>query len=428
MPQKDPTPRELALAILLDVTSRKQKSHLALRDVLEKYAYLGTQRRAQTKRLTMGVLERLITLDWVLDQFSKTPTRKMKPVILNILRIALYEMLYQDGTPNRAAVSEAVKLAEKKGFGSLKGFVNGVLRSIDRALPITLPDSLEIQYSMPQWILDLWRKAYGAEKTEEILHGFAEPSPLTVHLSTAKFSSEEILSKWEEEGTIAAPIAELPDAYTLQNIDTPTTLPSFREGCFFVQDFSSMKALSALQISPDMEILDVCSAPGGKALFLAEKLGDTGHISCRDLTEAKTALIRENVERLGLANISIEAADALVAKSENKERYDLVIADLPCSGLGVLSRKPEIRYRQSLESLRSLATLQGKILDVARLAVKPGGILFYSTCTINPLENEENVAHFLERNSDFSLVTEAQLFPKAGEWDGFYFSVLKKKV
>ncbi len=438
---KEPTPRELALSILLEVTAQKTYSHIAIRNVLEKYAYLDAKKRAQIRRLSSGTLEKLIRLDAVINLFSKVKTNKMKPVIRNILRIAVYEMLYMDSVPVASSVDEAVKLAEKKGFRNLKGFVNGVLRSVAANLDhLNLPDALSIRYSMPEWIVSQWTKEYGAEKTEEILMGFEEQAPLTVHACENAMPEDELLSMWKEEG-ISYEETELPHAFRVSGLDLLTRLPSFQKGGFFIQDLSSMKALSTLPLSEGMKILDICGAPGGKSMFLSDvlfRLKNSGTpqakgipksspVVCRDLTEAKVNRIRENISRCKLTGCTAEVHDALLFDPEWKEKADAVIADLPCSGLGVLGRKPDIKLRQSEEGCRELSLLQQRILTVAADYVKPGGYLLYSTCTISRIENEENVESFLSSHSDFSLLRSEQFFPIAGIQDGFFYALMQKK-
>lgn len=433
--QKEPTARELALSVLLEVTEKNAKSHLLLRDVLTKYEYLPAQERAQLKRLTVGTLQTLLLLDDLIDRFSKTPTKKMKPVIRNLLRMSCYELLFMDSIPYRATVSEAVRLAERKGFSGLKGFVNGVLRSIVRALPdYALPEDLSLRYSVSDWIVDDWVTRYGREQAEEILKGFSDP-PLTVRLCTAKHTKEEILALWETEGVAAAPAGELEGAYILKEPGNLSVLPSFQAGACFVQDLSSMHALTvAAEALNGIErpkgepyhILDVCGAPGGKSLFFAERLKERGEIVCRDLSAQKVALIEENLRRCGYTNLRTEAFDARSFDPAWEKRADLVLSDLPCSGLGVLGRKPEIRYRKTIEDVQALAALQREILNVCARYVRAGGLLLYSTCTIRAEENEENTKHFLATQLEFSLIKEEQLFPRAGMQDGFYYALFRR--
>ena len=435
---KEPSPRELALGILLEVTAQKTYSHIAIRNVLEKYAYLDAKKRAQIRRLSSGTLEKLIRLDAVINLFSKVKTNKMKPVIRNILRMAVYEMLYMDAVPVPSSVDEAVKLAERKGFRNLKGFVNGVLRSVAGhldELDQMLPSTLSVRYSMPEWIIAQWTKEYGIEKTEEILKGFETEAPLNVHACEAAMPETELLGLWRDEG-IAFEATELLHTFRISGFDQLTRLPSFQKGGFFVQDLSSMKALSSLPLSPGMKILDVCGAPGGKAMFLSDALfrlqketgtGTESLIICRDLTAEKVSHIHENLLRCHLHGCIAEVHDALCSDPKWIEKADAVIADLPCSGLGVLGRKPDIKLRQSMEGCRELSSLQRRILKTVAAYVKPGGYLLYSTCTISRIENEENVNAFLSEHPDFSPVKSEQLFPVSGVQDGFFYALLQKK-
>ena len=430
---KEPTARELSLEILLSVTSGQSYSHIALRETLEKYAYFEKGKRAQIKRLVEGVLENMLLLDEIIGQFSNVPVKKQKNVIRNILRMAVYEIFYMDAIPSHASVNEAVKLAEKKGFRNLKGFVNGVLRSVDRNRDnLVLPDALSIRYSMPEWIVDRWTEAFGEEKTEELLKSFFGNSPLAVHLTKQPSSGETqeacaaIVAAWEAEGVQADPVIDLPGAFFLTGVERLAAMQTFRNGLFFVQDVSSMKALSEVPVRPGMEVLDLCGAPGGKSLFLAARIGDEGSITCRDLSENKVSLIRENIARCRLSNIHAEAADARIFDRTWESRADLVIADLPCSGLGVLGRKPEIRYRITPQEINDLAALQREILSTAQRYVKPGGLLLYSTCTITHEENEDNAFWFCSAYPSFQKRKECQLFPEAGLQDGFYYMLAQR--
>lgn len=430
---KEPTARELSLEILLSVTSGQAYSHIALRETLEKYAYFEKGKRAQIKRLVEGVLENMLLLDEIIGQFSNVPVKKQKNVIRNILRMAVYEIFYMDGIPTHASVNEAVKLAEKKGFRNLKGFVNGVLRNVERNRDsIVLPESLSVRYSMPEWIVDRWTEAYGEAKTEELLKSFFGSQPLTVHLTKqprpeeAQEAYAAAVAAWEAEGVKATSVEALPGAFFLTGVERLTAMQTFRDGLFFVQDLSSMKALSEVPAQPGMEVLDLCGAPGGKSLFLAGRIGHEGSITCRDLSENKVSLIRENIARCKLSNIHAEAADARIFDPAWESRADLVIADLPCSGLGVLGRKPEIRYRITPQEINDLAALQREILSTAQRYVKPGGFLLYSACTITHEENEDNASWFCSAFPAFTQLKAKQLFPESATQDGFYYMLAQR--
>lgn len=429
---KEKSERELALAILLEV-EKGEKSHLVLRSVLEKYQYLDKQERAFLTRLTEGTIERTLELDYIINQYSKTKVQKMKPVIRNILRMAVYQITYMDNVPDSAACNEAVKLAGKKGFGTLKGFVNGVLRSIVRSKEqILYPEEactekyLSVKYSMPEWIVTMWLKDYGREKTEEILKSFYLSRPTTIRVNENQISKEELIKKLKNEHVNVEGHPFLNSALLISDYDYLGALNSFCGGDFQIQDAASIQVAESADIKPGDYIIDVCAAPGGKALHAAQLLNGTGHVEARDLTEYKVGLIQENIWRMGFDNVEAVQQDATLFDEASEEKADVVIADLPCSGLGVLSKKTDLKYKMTPETEKEVAQLQKEILDVVCRYVKPEGVMIYSTCTICKAENEENTRWFLEKHPEFELEWEKQIFP-ARETDGFYIAKLVKR-
>ena len=445
--------RELSLGVLMEVTEGKEFCHMVLGRVLEKYQYLEKQERAFLTRITEGTLERMVELDYILDRFSKVPVKKMKPVIRNLLRLSVYQMKYMDSVPDAAVCNEAVKLARKKGFSNLTGFVNGVLRSTARGLkdleyPTELKgqegEYLSVHYSMPAWITEKWLREYGLPDTKTMLSAFLEPSATTIRVNTRRITPGELKRRLEAEGIRAEIHPRLPYAMNIRGYDTLGRIRSFREGLFFVQDISSMLAVEAASAKKGSFCLDVCGSPGGKALQLALLLEGTGCVEARDLTDYKEGIIRENIERLQASNVRARVYDARVLDPAMIEKADVVLADLPCSGLGVLGKKPDIKYRVLPESLNSLAELQREILGTVWQYVKPGGTLIYSTCTINRQENEENVGWFMERypfeakplpQAFAGFVDEeirqrgmCQLLPGVHGTDGFFIARLKRSL
>lgn len=418
--------RALALELLLEITSQREYSHVAIRGALEKYQYLSKQDRAFLTRLTEGTVERMLELDYIISQFSKVPVNKMKPVIRNILRMSVYQMKYMDRIPDSAVCNEAVKLAQKKGFTSLKGFVNGVLRNIARGLDtITYPNS-SVKYSMPEWIVEQWISQYGEETAVKMMeHQYAE-RPVTVRVNLQKISREELKKRLEAEGVQVQEIEGVDCALAISDFDYLRAIPSFREGLFQVQDISSMRA--ALMAAPKQGdyCIDVCAAPGGKSLHLADMLCGTGMVEARDLTDYKVGLIEENMERTGVQNMKAVCMDATVLDEESIGKADVVLADLPCSGLGVLSKKNDLKYRMTKGQQQELVQLQRKILSTVWQYVKPGGTLVYSTCTVHKEENEGNAMWFAE-NYPFILKEQVQMLPGMGPWDGFYIAKLERK-
>lgn len=396
--------RELVLDILMEITEEGQYSHIILRDVLEKYQYLEKKERAFITRLTEGTLEHMLEMDYILDQYSKVKVRKMKPVIRNILRMSVYQLLYMDSVPDRAVCNEAVRLASRRGFSGLKGFVNGVLRTIAReADKIHYPEDpeerLSVQYSIPAWMIKMWEQTYDMETIEKILKAFQEERPLTIRCNTTKVTPEELEEHLQNEGVNVRRHPYLPYAFSISGYNYLKSLESFQNGEFSVQDISSMLVAEIAAPAPGDFVIDVCAAPGGKSMHMAELLNGTGQVEARDLTEAKVELIRENILRSGLDNITAVQQDALIPDESSREKADVVIADLPCSGLGILGRKNDLKYKASQEGIHSLAKLQRDILSTVQAYVKPGGRLVYSTCTVSLEENEENVDWFFEEVS-----------------------------
>lgn len=444
--------RELVLEILMEVTENGRYSHNVLRGVLSKYQYLDKKERAFITRATEGTLEHMIELDYILNVFSKVKVQKMKPVIRNILRSAVYQLKYMDTVPDSAVCNEAVKLAVKKGFGSLRGFVNGVLRNAARNLdgvqyPKDPAERLSVQYSMPMWILKRWLSEYGIKIVETMLSDFQKEKPLMIRSRLDKEDirqeAEALQKRLKTEGVQISLHPYLPYAFSISHYDYLGDLESFRKGMFSVQDVSSMLVCEVAAPQTGDVVLDVCAAPGGKSIQIAEKLRGTGLVEARDLTAYKVGLIQDGMERAGLSNMRVIQMDARVWDANSVEKADIVIADLPCSGLGVLGKKTDLKYKITEEGIESLVKLQRGILSVVKSYVKPGGTLVYSTCTINPAENRDNVHWFLEQYPEFSLqdirdrlcgelrhdVQEKgwlQLLPGIHKSDGFFLACFQK--
>ena len=428
---KQVTERELVLAILMDVTQQNVYSHLALNAVLEKYQYLEKKERAFITRVAEGTLEHMIELDYILNQFSKVKVNKMKPVIRNILRSAVYQLKYMDSVPDSAVCNEAVKLAVKKGFGTLRGFVNGVLRNVARGLdqveyPTEGIERLSVVYSMPEWILKLWKKTYDLDVIESMLQAFQEETPVTIRCNLAKTTPENLKESLQKEGVTVTPHPYLSYAFWIQDYDHLSELESFQKGEFYVQDISSMLVGELADPKKGDLVIDVCAAPGGKSVYAARMIDETGHVESRDLTEYKVEMIEDNIERCQLSNMTAKVWDATEFDASAEEKADVVIADLPCSGLGVIGTKTDIKYNASEEKIQELAALQQEILQVVCRYVKPDGTLLYSTCTMTKEENEENVHKFLETHTEFELEQMRQCFPYEG-CDGFFMAKMHRK-
>lgn len=445
--------RAIVLEILLEMERGEAFGSNIIKQVLDKYDYLEAQDKAFIKRLAEGTLERKIELDYILNQFSKVPVHKMKPLIRCLMRMSVYQILYMDSVPDAAACNEAVRLAEKRKFHTLKGFVNGVLRNISRNKEqIIWPDSekdwkkaLSVKASMPEIILDIWEKDYGKTQTIRQTESLLQIKPVCVRMDE-NLSEEEklsLLKEWDQSGIRYQKSDYLPYAYTCSKLNGVKELPGFLEGKVTVQDVSSMLVTECAGIRKEMTILDVCAAPGGKSMHAAAKLRGTGLVESRDVSLSKTDFIRENMERMGLTNMVTKVWDARETDDMWIHKADIVYLDVPCSGLGILGKKRDIKYNVTEESLQEILELQKKIVSASVAYVKPGGILMYSTCTIRKDENQ-NMAEWITKEFDFVLESldaflpenlqneetaggMLQLFPDKHGCDGFFMARLRRK-
>lgn len=426
--------REIVLDTLLALERGEEFSHRLIKAVLDKYHYLEERDRAFIKRLTEGTIERQTELDYYLNHFSSVPVRKMKPLIRCLMRMSVYQILYMDSVPDSAVCNEACKLAQKRKFGNLKGFVNGVLRSVARQKDgLPMPDEnaqpmeyLSVRYSMPLWLVELWVKSYGRERAERLLEGLLAIHPVSLRLRTDCTEEERgrLIQEMEAVGAKLHKSNLLPYLYTVENMENLTELPGFAQGLFVVQDASSAMAVEAAGIKAGDFVVDICAAPGGKSILAAER---AGRVLARDVSEAKTALIEENIARMGRDNITVEVHDATVADERLFEQADVLLADVPCSGLGVMGKKRDIKYRVSEERIAAICALQRNILENSWRYVKPGGVLLYSTCTINPAENEE-MARWIQESFPLLLEEERQFMPGEDETDGFYYARFRRRA
>lgn len=426
--------REIVLDLLIEVNEKNQYSHIVLSQALNKFAYLEKQERSFVTRLFEGCLEKSIELDYVINQFSKTKTDKMKPLIRNLLRMGAYQIMYMDGVPESAACNESVKLAKKRGFHTLSGFVNGVLRAIARNRDnISYPSEekspeeyYSVKYSMPQWLIKMWTEQFGTEKLVEILEGFNGNRKTFIRCNTLKCSPDEVKSRLEKQGVVVKAVPDIDFAFEIDNYDSIGGLESFNKGMFYVQDVSSIMAGIIAQPKEGDTIIDMCAAPGGKSINAYLLANGKAKVNAYDISEYKTSMIMENVERLGLDKITADVRDATQLFEDSIGKADLVIADVPCSGLGVLSRKNDIRTKMTGEMIDEIVLLQRKILKNASLYVKTGGTLVFSTCTINKKENQENV-EWLLANTELKEVSQLQILPGQMANDGFFIAKFVKK-
>ncbi len=443
-------PREMILEILLQI-EEGEHSHIAIRSALSKYQFLPRQERAFITRVCEGTLEYRIQIDYILDSFSKVTVDKMKPPIREILRSAVYQLRYMDSVPDSAVCNEAVKLTQRKGFYNLKPFVNGVLRTIAREMDqVKFPSreenlvrSLSVEYSMPEQLVERWLEAYGEEITEKILKDFLEEKPLTVRCRTYLNSQKAIVKSLTDQGVKVEPAPYLPYACHISGFDHILALDAFINGKILVQDVSSMLVAEAADPQKGDYVIDVCAAPGGKSLHVGDKMEGFGTVDARDVSQYKVNLIEENIRRTNSINVQAKVQDATIFDQESELLADIVLADVPCSGYGVIGKKPDIKYRVTPQKQEEIVILQRTILDRAANYVKPRGTLIFSTCTIAKEENEENMMWFLqnypfklesldpclpeELHSETTALGYLQLLPGVHKTDGFFIAKFRRK-
>ncbi|MBQ9785467.1 MAG: 16S rRNA (cytosine(967)-C(5))-methyltransferase RsmB [Clostridia bacterium] len=420
--------REIAWNVLNKCEAAGQYSNIAL-DSAIKRADLAPADRGLLTTLVYGTIERRLTLDAVIDSLASRG--EIAPDVRMLLRMGIYQMAYLDRVPDHAAVNECVSLAPKRA----KGFVNAILRAFARGgKAIPCPDVadkpiryLSVNYSVCEALCERFVADFGLVRAEEILAAFGKQPPLSVRVNTLKSTREALIARWREDGFSAEPTRESRNGIHLPDRAPVTALYGFDEGLFFVQDEASQLCVAALDAHAGMRVLDACACPGSKSFGAAIDMENRGEVVSCDLHQNKLSLVTSGAERLGISIIQTYARDARDGNAEWVEGFDRVLCDVPCSGFGVLAKKPELRYKDPAESER-LPEIQRAILESACAYVKKGGRLVYSTCTLLPDENERNVAAFLASHGEFSLVKERTLYPDTDNTDGFYFAVMERRA
>ena len=441
--------RLIILETLLLLEKEEGGAGNTIKQVLDKYDHLNRQERSFLKRVLEGTVERRIELDYIIDSKSRVKAEKMKPVIRQIMRMSVYQLKYMDSIPASAVCNEAVKLAGKKGYSGLKGFVNGVLRTISRDMDrITYPDAsasygMSIRYSCPEWLVRLFIDEQGQNNARVILEDSLKKRDLCIRINLSETDRESLEKSLGKEGVTFIDAPYLPYALILKDVDSLNRLKAFRDGLFTVQDLGSMLVTEAAGIKEMDTVFDVCASPGGKSMHALDKLNGTGRLYSFDVSAIKLQRIRENAERLGFWDINIIEADATVFHKEYEGMADVLIADLPCSGLGVMGRKNDIKYNIDPDKLDSLVKLQRDILKNVSRYIKRGGTLIFSTCTIHKAENEDNF-RWIKDNLPFKAESldpyipkelrcktssegYLQMMPGIHESDGFFISRFIKK-
>ena len=401
-------------------------------DGAEQRYELPPRDKALFTRLLFGVTEKKITMDFLLSRFSRIPLNRVDTETLVLLELGLYQILYLDRVPDRAAVDECVSLAKKEHPQSA-GYVNAVLRRAARekeSVPalLDLPGSkgLALRESYPRYLVTQWTEQYGKEKAAEICRAQNAPGALTVRVNTLRISREAYAARLEQAAIPhhVSPLCQ--NGIVIDSSLAPASLPGWEEGLVFIQDAAAQLAAQKVEAQPGETVLDLCAAPGGKSFSMAMDMQDKGTLYALDLHPHRVELIRKGALRLGITCVTPEAGDASLPLAPWEGKADRVLCDVPCSGSGVIAKKPDIRLKKKEENA-SLPALQEKILQAASGAVRPGGRLVYATCTLNKLENEAVTDAFLSCHPAFHRVGEpTTVFPEAGENDGFFVDVLEK--
>jgi 16S rRNA (cytosine967-C5)-methyltransferase len=432
------TARSLALQVLSRAGAARRKSSGAVTDLLSeslRSATLSRRDESLATELVYSALRRRLTLDWMIRKFSGVELKRIEQSLLNVLRLGVLQLVYLGGVPDYAAVDESVKLARRILGSKAAGFANSVLRKVAaRASSVPFPrredglaQHISVVHSHPAWLVRRWLKRFGEETTVSVCIADNTPPPMTARVNTLKTTREKLIERMAREGAEAIPAEE---DQTIEIVRSPKPLPqlrSFREGLFYLQDISATIAPRVLGPVEGERILDLCSAPGGKATHIAELMRDRGLLVACDIDEKKMPLLRENIHRLGTSIVRPLVADGTAIGSVLLPEFDRVLIDAPCSNTGVLRRRVEVRWRLNQRELKRLRETQSRLLRSASMVLKPGGVLVYSTCSIEREENEDVIAEFLGERPDFELKEEKAFLPGENKGDGGYVAKLVKR-
>ncbi|MCL2361922.1 MAG: 16S rRNA (cytosine(967)-C(5))-methyltransferase RsmB [Defluviitaleaceae bacterium] len=387
--------RGYAVDILSDILENGAYANIALRRFLGE-SDLDSRDRAFVTELVNETLRNLLSIDYVINHFSKITVDKMKPYIRNLLRISLCQLRHIEKTPDSAAVNEAVILAKKNGYAGLSGFVNGVLRAVARQPEIPSLDDFYMRYSYPKWLAGSLAKWLGPDETRFFCENSHMVPPVTVFPNTIKTTQAGLVERLQSEGVESTPLGD--DFIVLRKSGDITNLQAYQDGLFFVMDPGALWAIKAMDLKSGFTVMDLCAAPGGKSFATACYMGNTGRIMAFDLHPHRTTLINQARKNMGLTCIHPETRDALEYDQNLHSIADVVLLDAPCTGFGTIRKRPEIKYNRNFEDITALAEKQRQLLSVAAKYVKLGGVLVYSTCTVAREENIDNVRWFLQNH------------------------------
>ena len=427
--------RQTAFEILNKIQRDNSYSNLALDHALDK-ADTDNKDKKFVSALVYGVTERRITLDYNLSLYLSQPIKKLKPEVLTALRLGAYQILFMDKIPVSAAVNESVKLSKKNGAAFASGLVNAVLRKII-SNGLKTDGSMSVNYSAPEWLCDMWCKSYGRENAEKLLEASFGAVDTVLRVNTEKIDADNLINLLAEEGFDCEIGGNVENSAVVKSGGAVHKTEAYKNGLFHVQDAASQLCCKALGVQENETVIDICAAPGGKSFTLAENMKNTGRIISCDIYEHRLKLISDGAERLGLTNIETVRNDGNVFNPDFP-LADKILCDVPCSGLGVIRKKPEIRFKKS-EEVDKLQDLQYSIMCISSRYLKIGGVMVYSTCSLNPNENEKIVEKFLTEHDNFEGVRVLSdisrygvdtdyltLMPHIHGCDGFFISAVRR--
>ncbi len=424
------TAREIALKTLYDIDTNDTYTNAALKNALT--PELSGADRGLVTELIYGVVTNKTAIDFIISKYSKIKLKKMTPWVLNILRMGIFQIYWMDRIPVSAACNEAVKLAKKYSHRAGSGFVNGVLRSFGReAENFSFPEGkskseyLSLKYSYPQWMTESLVKEYGEDAVESLFDENSKAHGVFIRVNTLKITQDKLIDILKNEG-IKCKETDVRNCLVVTGKINVDCSNAYKEGLYSLQNISSQRAVEALDPKPRQTVIDMCAAPGGKSCAIAERMENRGKVLSFDVFEHKTQLIKKAAQRLDIDIIDAQIRDGRVCIDELKETADCVLADVPCSGLGVIHKKPDIKWKRTEADVKELCGIQKDILENAAAYVKSGGTLVYSTCTILPEENRLRIDEFLKSHSEFKKVSEQQFMTTAVGESGFYICKMVK--
>ncbi|CAG7603857.1 Ribosomal RNA small subunit methyltransferase B [Paenibacillus solanacearum] len=447
---RKPSAREAALDVLVRIEQDRAYSNLLLNQTLQKHK-LDKQDAGLATELVYGTVQRLNTIDYFLEPFVNKGVGKLEPWVRSLLRLSLYQLLYLDRIPDHAVVNEAVGIAKRRGHQGISGMVNGVLRSVIRGkaelvLPADLPADrrIALAHSHPEWMVRRWIAQFGEAAAERICAANNTPPRVSIRANLLKLGAVALAERLRDGGLEAEPSAVSPAGVIVRGGGNMALTPEYAAGLYSVQDESSMLVAEWVDPQPGERVLDCCAAPGGKTAHLAEKMGESGEIIACDMYEHKEKLIRDQAQRLGLKSIRTITTDARQLSDRFAAgSFDRILLDAPCSGLGVIRRKPDMKWEKRESELADICKIQRELLEAVHPLLKPGGVLVYSTCTIEAAENEEMVRGFLAAHPEFepelppgdagpltdrSREGAVQIMPYDFGSDGFFIARLRKRA